>query len=185
MANRPQTAPRAASKLDAREREPEREHEREHEREFHNERSALDEATHRELLLMHRESAEAILFAKNIQWRSVGAVLLVYGAFIAIASFTAVSKPMIDLLTVITIVLACGALFVLLMYQFWQLNEMHKMDEIARQFSSLFRRVARIKSRREGNIHRYTLLFFMIVVVTLGVIVVNVALRHVVVPPAG
>jgi len=168
------TQPRAAAKPEAHDAAPHRERERE----FHNEPSSLDSMTHQELRLMHQEAAAALLFAKNIQWRSVGAALVVFAVTIAIADFTAADKHFRDLLTMLSIVLACGVIFVLMMYQFWQLNEMNKMDEIEKHFSSLFRRVSRIKSRREGNIHRYTLLLFMTVVVILGVIVVNVALHQ-------
>ena len=149
-----------------------------HEREFHNQPSELDELTHRELEMMHEESSAAILFAKNIQWRSVGSALLVFAAIVAIATLTAAGKRFVDLLTILSIVLSCGVVFVLMMYQFWQLNEMNKIDEIEKNFSSLFRKISRVKSRREGNIHRYTLLLFMIVVVILGAVVVNVALHQ-------
>jgi hypothetical protein len=175
MANRPRPSQRSDETSDDAPAPPHRERERE----FRNEPSSLDTMTHEELRLMHGEAAAALLFAKNIQWRSVGAVLLVYGAIIAIAAGTTADKSFRDLLTILSIVLACGVFFVLMMYQFWQLNEMSKMDEIEKHFSTLFRRVSRIKSRREGNIHRYTLLLFMVVVVILGVIVVNVALHQV------
>jgi hypothetical protein len=177
MANRPR-AQQHDQKSEG-EPAPDRERERHREREFVNEPSGLDEATHQELRLMHQEAAAAMLFAKDIQWRSVGALLLVYGAIIAIATFTTADKSFRDLLTILSIVLASGVFFVLLMYQFWQLNEMTKIDEIEKQFSSLYRKIGRIKSRREGNIHRYTLLLFMMVVVVLGVVVVNVALHQV------
>lgn len=139
---------------------------------FVNEPSSLDETTHRELSLMHTESANAILFAKNIQWRSVGSSLLVYGAFIAIAVFTEAGAKFIDLLKIVSILLACGVVFVLAMYQFWQVNEINKINAIDRHYSSLYHRISRLKSRREGNLHRYTILLFMIAAVCLGVVVV-------------
>jgi hypothetical protein len=174
-------APRRGTEKTAQAERPERtERPERHEREFHNEPSELDEMTHRELQLMHEEASAAILFAKNIQWRSVGSALLVFGAIVAIASLTSAGKQFVDLLTILSIVLSCGVVFVLMMYQFWQLNEMNKIDEIEKNFSSLFRKISRVKSRREGNIHRYTLLLFMIVVVILGAVVVNVALQQVI-----
>ncbi len=168
MATPPKKAPdktdkgdKSADKLEAPKPEP-----------FVNEPSSLDETTHAEMRLMHETASEAILFAKNIQWRSVGSALAVYGAFIAIAVFTSADKAFIDLLKIVAIVLACGAVFVLAMYQFWQVNEINKLNAIDRHFSTLYLRISRIKSRREGNLHRYTILMFMIAAVILGVVVV-------------
>jgi uncharacterized membrane protein len=73
-------------------------------------------------------------------------------------------------------VLACGVLFVLAMYQFWQVNEINKINAIDRHFSTLYLRISRIKSRREGNFHRYTILLFMILAVLIGVVVVTFGL---------
>jgi hypothetical protein len=165
MAVKPSKAPAKDEKSDKSDAKPEREA-------FVNEPSSLDETTHRELELMHRESSDAILFAKSIQWRSVGASLLVFGALIAIAVATEAGTKFIDVLKIVTIVLACGVIFVLAMYQFWQVNEINKINAIDRHFSTLYLRISRIKSRREGNVHRYTILLFMIFAVILGVIVV-------------
>ena len=145
---------------------------------FHNEPSSLDEATHTELRLMHQEAAAAVLFAKSIQWRSVGAALLIDAAIFAIAVFTQVGKTFADVLVISSVVLVGGVIFVLLMYQFWQLNEISRMNQIERHFSTLFMRIARVKSRREGNVHRYTLLFFMLVVVIIGALVANLGIRQ-------
>lgn len=144
---------------------------------FQNEPSVLDELTHLELRLMHEEGARAILFAKHIQWRTVGASLLVYGASIAIAVLTPADRSFANLLSVLTIVLACGAIFVLLMYQFWQFNEINRIRRIERHFSTLYRKICVAKSRREGNAHRYTLLVFMIGMVILGAMVSNIAIK--------
>ena len=138
---------------------------------FVNEPSDLDEATHRELELLHGEAAKAILFAKSIQWRTVGATLLVYGALIAIATMTDAAARLVDVMKIVSILLACGAIFVLMMYQFWQVNEINRINAIDRHFSTLFLRISRLKSRREGNFHRYTILMFMIVAVILGLVV--------------
>lgn len=145
---------------------------------FENRPSDLDEMTHQELRLMHQESSSAILFAKNIQWRSVGSSLLVFGACIAIAVSTPADKSFANLLAALTILLACGVIFVLLMYQFWQFNEIARIRKIELCFSTLYNRISNTKSRREGNAHRYTLLVFMIAVVVLGAVVSNIAIKQ-------
>ncbi|HEY9079856.1 hypothetical protein [Magnetovibrio sp.] len=145
---------------------------------FDNRPSDLDEMTHQELRLMHEEASTAVLFAKNIQWRSVGASLLVFGACIAIAVSIPADKTFANLLSALTILLTCGVIFVLLMYQFWQFNEFARIDKIEQQFSTLYRKIRNAKSRREGNAHRYTLLMFMMAVVVLGAVVANIAIKQ-------
>ena len=54
---------------------------------FENRPSDLDDLTHQELRLMYDRASEAVLFAKNIQWRSVGSSLVVMAAFITLATF--------------------------------------------------------------------------------------------------
>lgn len=149
-------------------------HEDEH---FENTPSSLDEMTHMELRLLHREASEAILFAKNIQWRSVGAALLVFGGCIAITVITKANLAFANILSSLTILLTCGVVFVLLMYQFWQFNEISRIKQIEQHFSTLYTKISHSKSRREGNAHRYTLLMFMMVVVVLGAVVTNVAIK--------
>lgn len=168
MSVKPSKAPAKDAKDDKSDAKPDAKPEKEA---FVNEPSSLDETTHRELELMHREASGAILFAKSIQWRSVGSTLLVYGAFIAIAVFTEAGTKFGDVMKVMSILLACGVIFVLVMYQFWQVNEINRINAIDRHFSTLYLRISRIKSRREGNFHRYTILIFMILAVILGVIV--------------
>lgn len=144
---------------------------------FENEPSSLDEMTHMELRLMHQEASAAILFCKDIQWRSVGSSLVVFAAVIAIAVFTPASRSFANLLTWVTILLTCGVIMVLVMYQFWQFNKISRVRQIEKHFSSLYINIRDVKSPREGNIHRYTLLMFMITAVVLGSIVANVGIR--------
>ena len=148
------------------------------EEDFNNQPSDLDETTHKELRMMHSEAAAAILFAKSIQWRSVGAALLVFGACIAISVSITADKQFANLLAALTILLACGVIFVLLMYQFWQFNEIARIKKIEQHFSTLYKKICDTKSRREGNAHRYTLLSFMITVVVLGAVVANIAIKQ-------
>ena len=140
----------------------------EEEKPFENTPSDLDDLTHQELRLMYDRASESILFAKNIQWRSVGSSLIVMAVFIALATFGKPSDEMANILGVATIVLAGGVIFVLILYQMWQYNEISRIVEIERQFSTLYRRIRDIKSRREGDVHRYTLLMFMVFVECAG-----------------
>lgn len=133
--------------------------------------SPLDDKTHRELEILYKESVDTIRFAKYIQWWTVGSTLLVFLAFIAIAYFVKADHEYAKLLTALTIFIAMSGVFALIMYQFWQFNEHQKIEEITKHFSSLFKKVRRVKSRREADLHRYTLLAFMIATIVIGGVV--------------
>ena len=137
----------------------------EEERPFENTPTELDDLTHHELSLMFERSTEAVLFAKNIQWRTVGSSLIV---FIALVMFGKPSDELANILAVATIVLAGGVIFVLTLYQSWQYNEISRIVELEKHFSTLYRKIRDVKSRREGNFHRYTLLLIMAGVVAVG-----------------
>jgi hypothetical protein len=128
----------------------------------------LDDLTHHELSLMFERSTEAVLFAKNIQWRTVGSSLIVMAVFITLVMFGKPSDELANILGVATIVLAGGVIFVLTLYQSWQYNEISRIVELEKHFSTLYRKIRDVKSRREGNFHRYTLLLIMAGVVAVG-----------------
>jgi hypothetical protein len=69
---------------------------------------------------------------------------------------------MTKLLPVLSILLTCGAIYSLAIYQFWQHTERNKLVTISNRLSSFLRDVRALTSPREANIHRYILLFFMI-----------------------
>jgi hypothetical protein len=140
----------------------------EEERPFENTPTELDDLTHHELSLMFERSTEAVLFAKNIQWRTVGSSLIVMAVFIALVMFEKPSDELANILGVATIVLAGGVIFVLTLYQSWQYNEISRIVELEKHFSTLYRKIRDVKSRREGNFHRYTLLLIMAGVVAVG-----------------
>ena len=58
-------------------------------------------------------------------------------------------------------------------------NEITKIDRMETYLSSYFAQIRAMKSRREGNLHRYLLLSFMSVVVILGAVVVFLALNKI------
>lgn len=135
---------------------------------FENEPSDLDEMTHKELRMMHEEATDAILFSKGVQWRVVGFSSLVFGGIVFATSASLVTRSSSNLLILLAITLACGAIFTLMMYQFWQFNEIKRIMAIEKLFSSQYVSIRNINSRREGNIDRYTLLIFMTAVVIAG-----------------
>ncbi len=141
--------------------------------------SALDDNTHAEVRALYVESTETLRFVKTHQWRTVGATLLVFLALIFIAGFVDADKSLTQKFMGITILMTTSVIFTLIVYQFWMHNEARKIDAIGEHMSSVFREIRAIKSQREGNLHRYTLLTFMIVTIVLGAVVVHMALSRV------
>lgn len=141
--------------------------------------SALDENTHAEVRWLYAESTETLRFVKNHQWRTVGATLLTFLGLIFIAHTVRADLALTQKLMGITIILTTAAIFTLIIYQFWMHNEQRKIDAMAEHMSSLFRDIRAIKSPREGNLHRYTLLMFIILTVLLGAVVVHLAMQRI------
>lgn len=141
--------------------------------------SALDDNTHAEVRALYVESTETMRFVKTHQWRTVGATLMVFLALIFIAGFVDADEALTQKLMGITILMTTSVIFTLIIYQFWMHNEARKLDAMGEHMSSVFREIRAIKSRREGNLHRYTLLVFMIVSVTVGAVVVHLALTKI------
>ena len=127
--------------------------------------SDLDESTHAEMRLLYRESTDAILFAKAQQWKTVGATLVLYVVLVLAAEFLNVDRGFLSGLQAVILVASAAATLVLVFYQFWQYTEQEKLDGVGRRFSNLFRDTRKVKSRLEANVHRYTLLVFMIAVI--------------------
>ena len=55
-----------------------------------------------------------------------------------------------------------------MLYQVWQNTEREKLRDISSHFSSFSQFTRAIKSSREANVHRYTLLLFMIGAIIIG-----------------
>ena len=141
--------------------------------------TTLDESSHAELRMLYWESTETLRFAKNLQWRTVGATLLVFGGLIAVAAITDANAHLTNKLMALALLMTVGSLFTLVVHQLWQFNETGKIESMNDRFSSLFKTVRAKRSKLEGNIFRYVLLLFMMIVVILGVVVTNLALTRI------
>ncbi len=141
--------------------------------------SPLDPQTHAEMQLLYRESTETLRFVKAHQWKTVGATLLTYLGIVFIAGFVDAGPSLTQKFMGISIILCCAVIFTLIIYQFWMHNEITKIDRMETYLSSYFAQIRAMKSRREGNLHRYLLLSFMSVVVILGAVVVFLALSKI------
>lgn len=137
--------------------------------------SELDELTHAEMCMLYRESADSIRFAKAHQWKSLGATLLVFAAMIALARSIPGNATLTNLLIAISFLSSSAVIYMLVLYQVWQNTEREKLRDIAGHFSSFSQFTRAIKSSREANVHRYTLLVFMIFAVLLANVVLVMA----------
>ena len=141
--------------------------------------SALDDNTHAEMRALYAESTKTLRFVKTHQWKTLGSTLLTFLGLIFIAGFIGADKSLTQKLMAITILMTTSVIFTLIIYQFWMHNEARKIDALSTHMSSLFQEIRAIKSKREGNLHRYTLLIFMITCVVFGAIVVHLSLAQV------
>ena len=130
--------------------------------------SELDDLTHAEMCMLYRESADAIRFAKAHQWKSLGSILLVFAGMIALARLTQNNATLTNLVIAISFISSSAVIYMLVLYQVWQNTEREKLRDIAGHLSSFSQFTRAIKSSREANVHRYTLLAFMIVAILLG-----------------
>jgi len=103
-----------------------------------------------------------------MQWRTVGSTLIIFVVLIVIARFVSRDPTLMIYLNIAMILSTIGAIYTLLIYQFWQHDELKKLKMAGDHFSNLLKKLRNIKSRKESNIHRYTLLIFMISALLLG-----------------
>ncbi|MGF1593225.1 MAG: hypothetical protein ACFCUW_08095 [Kiloniellaceae bacterium] len=130
--------------------------------------SELDELTHAEMCMLYRESADSIRFAKAHQWKSLGATLLLFAGMIVLARLVPEKTILTNLVIAISFLCSAAVIYMLVLYQVWQNTEREKLRDIAGHFSSFSQFTRAIKSSREANVHRYTLLVFMICAILLA-----------------
>ena len=130
--------------------------------------SDLDEKTHAEMRMLYEDSSKAVFFAKNMQWRTVGSTLVLYVILLGMAKFISKDPIFLTYIKGVLILSGIAAIYILFIYQFWQHDELLKLRSAGDRFSNLFKKFRDIKSRKESNVHRYTLLFFMIAGLILG-----------------
>jgi hypothetical protein len=127
--------------------------------------SDLDEKTHAEMLMMYRECANSVRFAKSQQWTTTGGALAIFVILGILGQFGPHYGFMIQAIIITSMVVSGGTIYSLAIYQFWQQAERGKLSMISDRFSNVLRDVRGYLPPREANVHRYILLFFMIVII--------------------
>lgn len=127
--------------------------------------SDLDDKTHAEMLMMYRECADSVRFAKSQQWTTTAGALLLFVALGVLGEFGPHYGFMIQAIIIISMVVSGGTIYSLAIFQFWQQAERGKLNMISERFSNVLRDVRAYLPPREANVHRYILLFFMLAVI--------------------
>jgi hypothetical protein len=130
--------------------------------------SDLDERTHAEMLMMYHECADSVRFAKSQQWHTTAGALLIFVVLGVLGTFGPRYGFFIKAIIMVSLILSGGSIYSLAIYQFWQQAERGKLKMISDRFSNILREVRGFTPPREANVHRYILLFFMIVTIVLG-----------------
>ena len=130
--------------------------------------SELGELTHAELLMLYQDSTVSVRFARERQWKLVGAALLLFAAIVAIPEMLDISPFGAKGLALAGFLIGASAIYVLVVYQVWQNAELRRMATIGGRFSNTFAELGGHNAAREGTLHGYIILFFMIAAIGLG-----------------
>ena len=130
--------------------------------------SELDERTHAELRVLYQDSGMSVRFARERQWKLVGGTLLLFAATVAVPELVDVSAFAAKGLVLASFLVGAGAIYLLAVYQVWQNTELRRMLEISARFSNVFAQLGGPDAAREGRLHGYIVLFFMIALIALG-----------------
>ena len=127
--------------------------------------SDLDEKTHAEMLMMYRECADSVRFAKSQQWTTTGGALAIFAMLGVLGELGPHYGFMTQAIIIISMIVSGGSIYSLAIFQFWQQAERGKLNMISERFSNVLRDVRAYLPPREANVHRYILLFFMLAVI--------------------
>ncbi len=130
--------------------------------------SELDERTHAELLMLYRDSTVSVRFARERQWKLVGAALLLDTGVVAIPQLVDVSTFAAKLLVLASFLIGASIIYILIVYQVWQNTELRRMQTIGGRFSNVFAQFGGHIAAGERKLHGYIILFFMIAGIALG-----------------
>jgi hypothetical protein len=130
--------------------------------------SELDESTHAELRILYQDSGNSVRFARERQWKLVAGALLSFAATVAVPELVEVSTFAAKGLVLASFLIGAGAIYLLVVYQVWQNTELRRMQEIGDRFSNIFTQLGGAEAAREGRLHGYIVLFFMIALIALG-----------------
>ncbi len=86
----------------------------------------------------------------------------------AIPELVAISAFAAKGLVLASFLLSASAIYILIVYQVWQNAELRRLQTISSRFSNIFAQLGGRSAAREGKLHGYIILFFMIAAIALG-----------------
>ncbi len=131
--------------------------------------SELDESTHAELRILYQDSGMSVRFARERQWKLVAGALLSFAATVAVPELVSISTFAAKGLVLASFLIGAGAIYLLIVYQVWQNTELRRMQDVGNRFSNIFAELGGTVAAREGRLHSYIVLFFMVALIGLGV----------------
>ena len=130
--------------------------------------SELDGKTHSELRVLYQDAGMSVRFAGERQWKLVGGTLLLFAVVVAVPELVLISTFAAQGLVLASFLIGAGAIYLLIVYQVWQNAELRRMLGIGARFSNVFAQLGGNDVAREGKLHGYIVLFFMIALIVLG-----------------
>lgn len=124
--------------------------------------STLDDSTHAEIIVLYADAQNNIRFSKNLQWRAMSGAIALFVLLVLSCRLTNSSANFINSVICASFLVSAGAIYSLAILQSWQGTEREKIREMMGRLSNLSTLVYGLKSRMEANVHRFTLLTFMI-----------------------
>ena len=134
----------------------------------------IDDRGHAELLLLYRDAARNILFAKAHQWQMLVYFTVICAAVIGIGVYLGWrDSGLIALLFYATWLSSVATVVTLVFLQIWQGAEHRKIAYIVHRFGDAARATLKRKSRSGGDFHRYLMLGLMMLYVELASLAVS------------
>jgi hypothetical protein len=129
---------------------------------FEIEPSNLDDSTHAEVIAFYADAQDNIRFSKNLQWRAMSGAIVLFVLLVLPCLLTDRGTYFVNSVICASFLVSAGTIYSLAILQSWQGTEREKIREMMGKLSNLSTLVYGFKSRMEANVHRFTLLAFMI-----------------------
>lgn len=140
--------------------------------------STLDDKAHQEFMMMYRECATSIRYAKSKQWHTLSGALLFFVMLGSIGEQLDKADLLHRICVGLSVLVTVCSIYCLVIYQEWQNNERRKLIFISQHLSADLRKIRAINSSGEAKFHRYTLLAFMLMALIIANLLLVMALER-------
>ncbi|WP_374631907.1 hypothetical protein [Ferrovibrio sp.] len=130
-----------------------------------NQPSDLDDLSHAEFRMLFEESGQNILFAKRQQWRVLEYFTLLSLGIVALCALAPVAAGIAHFVAYFLLFAGAAMILTLGMLQVWQFGEARKREELMQGFSSHLRSILGHRGSLSRDIHRFTILLILLLLV--------------------